>query len=543
MTKWAGALQEAVNPEKTGRSEADSAAHNETRDPITSVNIRPGVSVLSVLRHLKYKAWFALAEFVDNSLQSYLSNRAELEAIHGKDFQLEVRIDFESGPPAQLSVKDNAAGIAQRDFPRAFRPAAIPANSSGLSEFGMGMKSAACWFAPFWRVRTTALNEAVERTIVFDIERIVHDQIEELAISEEYAWARTNHYTEVVMEGLHQNLVGRTLGKVKEHLTDIFRVFLQDGTLKLHLNNEELKYLPPPILSAPLYKDKTGSVLEWRKNISFDFGDNLKISGYAALMDPAQTSRSGFSLFRRNRLIEGSGDEGYRPYKIFGQAGNFRWRRLFGELHLEGFDVSHTKDGFKWDENEEPFLDLLLEHLDSEELPLLKQADRYRVKEAHAGLTATAEQAANNVSESMKEHLPKAMPSVADAGISETSSEALASVVSIAKREIEFKFKEEDWRVVIELANDASESRWLTVSDQPAVQNGTRKLEIRLNLAHKFMINFTQANVDQLEPILRIAAALAVSEVLARQAGVKGAGTIRRNINELLTEVMANLAD
>jgi hypothetical protein len=31
------------------------------------VNIRPGVSVLSVLRHLNYSPWFALAELVDNS--------------------------------------------------------------------------------------------------------------------------------------------------------------------------------------------------------------------------------------------------------------------------------------------------------------------------------------------------------------------------------------------------------------------------------------------------------------------------------------------
>ena len=32
---------------------------------LKTVSIRPGVSVLSVLRHLNYRAWFALAEFVD----------------------------------------------------------------------------------------------------------------------------------------------------------------------------------------------------------------------------------------------------------------------------------------------------------------------------------------------------------------------------------------------------------------------------------------------------------------------------------------------
>ena len=47
------------------------------------VNIRPGVSVLSVLRHLKYSPWFALAEFVDNSVQSYFENKSKLHELHG----------------------------------------------------------------------------------------------------------------------------------------------------------------------------------------------------------------------------------------------------------------------------------------------------------------------------------------------------------------------------------------------------------------------------------------------------------------------------
>ena len=43
----------------------------------------------------------------------------------------------------------------------------------------MGMKSAACWFAPRWRVRTCAFGESVARTVRFDIENIVNDNIEE----------------------------------------------------------------------------------------------------------------------------------------------------------------------------------------------------------------------------------------------------------------------------------------------------------------------------------------------------------------------------
>src|SRR5438067_2175245 len=137
------------------------------RSSTESVSIRPGVRVLSVLRHLNYKPWYALAEFVDNALQSFLANRARLG---GDGARLRVAITLDPNLPARLVIRDNAAGIEQAVYPRAFRPAEVPADRSGLSEFGMGMKSAACWFAGQWRVRTSALDELVEKTVVFDIE-------------------------------------------------------------------------------------------------------------------------------------------------------------------------------------------------------------------------------------------------------------------------------------------------------------------------------------------------------------------------------------
>src|SRR6185503_5319184 len=103
-----------------------------------------------VLRHLNYKSWYALAEFVDNALQSYLANRARLG---GTGAVLTVEISLSPEPPGRLIIRDNAAGIEEGTYSRAFRPAEVPPDRSGLSEFGMGMKSAACWFSPRWRVR------------------------------------------------------------------------------------------------------------------------------------------------------------------------------------------------------------------------------------------------------------------------------------------------------------------------------------------------------------------------------------------------------
>jgi hypothetical protein len=506
---------------------------------IGRVSIRPGVSVLSILRHLNYKPWFALAEFVDNAVQSYVGNRARLEALHGPSFKLHVRVDIESAPLSRIVVTDNAAGIAHADFPRAFRPAAIPPDRTGLSEFGMGMKSAACWFAPRWRVRTKALNEDVERLVQFDVERIVHDQLEELGIVESPA-SRTAHFTEIVMDQLHHVPMGRTVAKIKEHLTDIYREYLRQGTLKLKVAGDTLAYAEPPLLNAPYVRDAQDQARLWRKQISFDLGGGLSAAGFAGLMDPMNTGRSGFALFRRGRLIQGSGDEGYRPALIFGQPGNFRWRRLFGELHLEGFEVSHTKDGFRWDENEQPFLELLRDHLDSDDLPLLRQADNYRVQVSRAEAAEAAQRAMARASEAMQTTLPEVLPRVADEPLVETETTPLDPPQgALASRELRIDFRGQAWLIRIELNHDAAQGEWLAMSDQPATGADPQVVEIRVSMAHPFMVSFAQTDANNLEAMLRIAAGIALSEKLARSSGVRMAKTIRRNLNDLLREALS----
>ena len=64
----------------------------------------------------------------------------------------------------------------------------------------MGMKSAACWFSNKWQVRTKAINEDVERTVTFDISKIVEDKIQELEIETKSANPKS-HYTLITLFG------------------------------------------------------------------------------------------------------------------------------------------------------------------------------------------------------------------------------------------------------------------------------------------------------------------------------------------------------
>ncbi len=508
------------------------------------VNIRPGVAVLSVLRHLNYKPWYALAEFVDNALQSFLSNRAAIEALHGNGFRLKVDIELDAASPGRIVVRDNAAGIAEQDYARAFKPAEAPADKSGLSEFGMGMKSAACWLALHWSVRTKALHEPVEQTIAFDVSDIVQNQIEELDIRTRRASAN-EHYTELILEGLHKSPQGRTIAKIKEHLASIYRVFLREGVLELVFNHEPLRFHEPVILNTPYYKTPSAETVLWRKEIDFDFGEGQKAWGFAALRETASVSNAGFALFRRNRVIQGSGDEGYRPEVIFGKSNSYRYQRLFGELHLEGFEISHTKDGFRWEEHEEIFLEFLEQHLNAPPLPLLSQAEEYRVRLSRQFLQAGAQTAADHTADVIARDVPQVLEKEIEAGPDpDPPPETLPSAASLVKeRPIDVELKGQPWRIVLSLTTDPAIGDWVSVSDRPPVKADgieRRCIYVRLSLIHPFMERFGGTDAASIEPLLRLAAAIGLAETAARDAGVQMAGTFRRNVNELLRDALCN---
>ncbi len=504
------------------------------------VPIRPGVGILSVLSVLNYKSWFAIAEFVDNSIQSFLDYQKEIKSVDGSQTKLKVEIELETSEGGYLTVRDNAAGIHEEDYPRAFRPAEIPPSTSGLSEFGMGMKSAACWFSPNWSVRTTALGESVEKTVNFDISQIVEDNIEELTV-ESRTIDNNAHFTEITLSNLHHLPQGRTIGKIREHLESIFRIFISEGLLELYFRGEKLSYTQPNILCVPYHEKKSSDEpILWKKEIDFDFGTGLRAFGFAALRERGSTSHSGFALFRRKRLIQGSADEGYRPKLIFGNPNSYRYQRLFGELHIEGFKVSHTKDGFRWDENEEPFLELLKEVLDEKPIPLLKQADGYRVRQKTPDLKPGAETSTRRTSKTVE----KEVPPVVEEQINqdpENKPPPLDLPVEeepVANKTVPIEIDGKKWEISLELSNDPAIGDWLTVSDSPWDGN-IRRVKIRLSLAHPFMLQYSGNDVEQIEPLQRIAIAIAFAEITARDSGIRMAGTFRRNINKLLRDALS----
>ena len=515
--------------------------------PADRVSIRPGPSVLSVLRHLNYQPWFALAEYVDNALQSFMSRKADLEEA-GDGEVLQVNIDLLQGDHPSIIIKDNAAGIGESDFHRAFRPAEVPPDRSGLSEFGMGMKSASCWFAPTWSVRTSALGEPTQKLIEFDIERIVEDSVEELAVQVVPA-PPDQHYTIVTLTNLHRPPYGRTIGKIKSHLADIYRVYIRDGLLRLRFNGDLLTYEEPQVLVAPSWRTPEADPVTWSKELDVPLGDGKRIHGFAAIRETASTrGDNGFSLFRRGRVIVGSGDEKYRPREIFGGANSFRSQRLFGELHVEGFGVSHTKDGFQWESAKDEVHKALKVALNEAPLRLLDQADGYRKRPRPEDVKRGADQAAQRTADVVAERSGDVIDQLKAAPLPPDEPQPTLVPAELVSRQVrEVPFRDQVWEVTIELSADpqAATGPWLEVADRAgdaSDEASLRSITVRMALFHPFMEQFGGTRVDEIEPLLRVAVAMGLAERVASDAGVQRCGAIRRNVNELLAGALSQPA-
>ncbi|MDQ1088617.1 ATP-binding protein [Siphonobacter sp. SORGH_AS_1065] len=501
------------------------------------IDIKPGVAMLGILKHIEYDHWYAIAEFVDNSIDSFIKNEKRIKEREGEDFKFVVSIEININDSI-IRIKDNAAGIDEANYQRAFKPAERPPDASGLSEFGMGMKSAACWYSDQWSVKTSALGETTEKTVVFDMGKIFHDKIEELEVLTQKVPA-DNHYTIIELTEVNRMPVSQTIKKIKNHLASIYREFIRKEIIILKFNKEVLTYTEPILLTAPKHNDINGKSMLWRKDIDFDIDKNLRVHGFVGILKKGSTTEAGFALFRRGRVILGSYDQTFRPVNIFKNPNSFRYQRIIGELHLDGFEVSFSKRGFQADENMQIFLELLENDIQN----FLEQADNFRAKATESEIRQTAEYVLKStigeISRNAKDvignirNLPK---------VTETVSELVYTDKS-NNRTLIVDFNDSSWEINIELSYDPSIVNFYEVGDHlisPDTErnNKIRRVGIRLSLAHPFMQQFIGIDKSRLEPMLRVVAALGLSETIARSVNATNQGEIRRNFNQLIKRLL-----
>jgi len=500
------------------------------------VNISPGVGIIKIFKALDYESWFALAEYIDNSISSYLETKERIVKVDSKHkLSIYIEINFVDN---SIIIRDNAGGIETSKYEYAFRAAEIPDDNTGLNEFGMGMKTASSWLANKWTVITKAFEEEVERTIQFNVNEVVDNDIQELNAVEKKADIN-EHYTLIKLEELTGNApLQRDFKKIKNHLSSIHRKFLRKEDIQIFINDEELIYETPKVLKAPKWDNPGGDEIEWITEIDKAFGSNKRVKGFVGLLDIMSTSKyNGFSLFRRGRVIEGSGYDLFRPKALCGQVGSPQFKRVFGELELDGFNVDFTKGKFQGDKDFDELLDLLQDFCDDDEHPILRQGAKYRKVQPKESLKEIAQKGVEEYRKAIKNNeVSDAIKRIVD----ETEEEIGKPIEQISeKNKLEqitekFDIKGEQWVIELDLVDSPEIKDWIEILEDINLELGVRKIRIRLSLIHPFMTSF---GIDDIQPFIRLAMALAISESLSNLSG-GSPSSVRRNLNTILRDTI-----
>ena len=525
------------------------------------INIRPTSGVYATYKRLSYQPWTAIAEFVDNSTQSFYDHQEELMAqkyAKGLSISIDYIEDVEYGD--RIEIYDNAYGMEWSDFQRAVVLDRPPRNVNGRNEFGMGLKTAACWFGSLWSVESTQLGSKNKYYTEINVDEVGKYKTEEIDVQEEIVSPR-EHYTKIVIRNLNKKIKGaRTIGKVKELLASIYREDLRSGLVKISYNGTMLHFKEAPVYSETI----DGATRQWKKEVNFVIdheGKTLTVRGFIALRLPGSVKDAGFTLLRRGRVIVGGADSNYRPSEIFGDSKTFTSQRLYGELHMDNWPVTQAKDNFDWHNGglEEKFIEVLKE-LTPE---YRKKAEDIRVRETidATTLARTAMQglSTSGVFENVNVHIVESTTIAANpAGEFQTNDLIVADVITSTNEgflPIEEAITEENDSVTIQGGNqiDCSfthcgiayafhifleaanpSAHWLVVE-----QNKNADFTLYINMRHPFFKPLISKR-EFLPIMIRMSIAMVLAEIEATLMSPDGrieASDIRLKMNEILDNV------
>lgn len=338
-----------------------------------------GYEILESYKRLPYKTWFAFAEFIDNSTQSYRNNHIELNRYYEEEeSMLTVQIAYKNSNKKQegfIEIIDNAYGMNLNDLQNAMTLGKKPLISNERSKYGLGLKTAAFWFGNKWTIETTQKGSAEMLSVSIDLHKILKEEEAyyknfkkkfpnkpvqqfrpDLKITSKKC-LKNEHGTTLRIIDLVRTISGTNANNSIDYLQSIYRIDLQNELLYLEFQGTPLTWNQEDI-DRRLLRDNEGE--KYKRELNFKI-NGKSVKGWAGILESGSKASGGFSLIQSDRVIVGY-PKNYRNSLIFGSEDGGRNdltnQRLTGELNLdERFGVSHTKDQILFADDEEDLLD------------------------------------------------------------------------------------------------------------------------------------------------------------------------------------------
>ena len=524
----------------------------ETRD------LSSDIGVIRTFKFIQNKPHFAIGEFVDNSIQSFIDHREQLEKlIPGYKPKIEIIVSN-----SLISVRDNCAGISLADEQRAFMVAASNPNIAGIGTFGMGMKVSACWFSDEWKVETKYIDEDEVKTFTIDVNKILATN--NLTIGPEVLQSQGDPFTKVTILDPFEDKVPHASGvtAIKEYLSDIYRWFINEDQIDIFYNGEKLSYQPAEYKNMQSYLDQSGEAYDWVTEIpELDLGDGLKAWGVAYLRDKGKVSgQRGFGIFWKDRLVTGSTGDPWMPgsneefdmqidkdkFAIYAGANTAVNQRLEGWLFISPeFEVPSTKNGVLWHGKDLILKEQLKSYLSDCELigvpgkkfDLIQQAKKGKWQKTSVDIdTKKIDEAQDDEAKKEIRNEKKELfldPSTIPPQEADSVREIARNEESITKI---FEYGGTKWTIVINpIRNDEEDFYAITHGPDGDIFSTDRVVEVTVNLEHPFVESYFDQGEGVLEKqgMMKIAYALTISEIVSNETNAGPTG-MRRIFNTIL---------
>ena len=450
-------------------------------------------------RRLSYAPWHALAEFVDNSTQSYFNNREALDAAYAsEETLLTIKIVY-SPTDDRLSITDNSIGMTPADVDRAMTVGLTPEFAEGRSRYGMGLKTAACWLGDLWTVRSTQLGSTDEVTVEVNVERVANGDIELPTTVRPVD--PDAHYTVIEISHLHRQFWGRTIGKISQFLASMYRDDLRQRQLRLIWRGDELQWQDD---LSRFMRDANGAPL--RRDFSGTTPEGQAVRGWAGVLSKGSRADAGFSILHSGRVVTGW-PSSWRPEEVFGQmdgSNNLVNQRLVGEVRLDSFEVTHTKDAILWLEGQQEAVGNLI----NQEIPELIDAAKTARTRPRRG---PAKSTISNVSRALRSTLDSSeiLPEPLPADVAEIRMEEMAETASrydLAVPSFTCRVNGRDLRAFLS-DEEAPDSSFASVAES----GDDDALNLVANMRHPFMK--AVASTEALNTYVRVVVAFVAAEL------------------------------
>lgn len=365
-----------------------------------------GSQVVRSYKRLSYTPWHAFAEFVDNSTQAFENHSDEL-LTHAGDTRpaLKVEITYEPSDDV-IVVRDNSIGMDLETLEKAMTVGLPPKNKSGRSRYGLGLKTAAFWLGDLWSVTTSRLGSAEEHTVTVDVDQVASGQ-DSLPVSTKKVDTGV-HYTVVRIERLNRRFRGKTLSKIRDFLRSMYRVDLRERRLELLWRGESLRWEDS---EHAFLLDGNGN--PYKRDFRIDV-EGRPVDGWAGVLAKGGRSIAGFSILHAGRVVRGWPNS-WRPQEIYGQiegSNDLVNQRLVGEINLDAFDVTHTKDDVLWFDDDRMKVERALREALK---PLIVVAKTARVRSQEGPTRAVARRVAKQLKTGLSKDI--SAPTAASEGV------------------------------------------------------------------------------------------------------------------------------